>query len=302
MQFGVSPIAWSNDDMPELGGGTSLESCLTDVRDVGFAGVELGNKFPRSSPDLLKVLNAFDLQLVGGWFSGHLLKRSAQDEIKALQPHMELLRACGSDVFVHAECSNAVHGNRGVGLSGRPGLTDQEWALFGSRLTEVADYIAGEGFRFAYHHHTGTVVETAADLEQFFRVTGERVGLTLDTGHAYVGGIDCPETIRLHPGRIVHVHCKDVRETVYDDVVRKDDSFLDGVLAGMFTVPGDGAIDYVPIFSALADIGYDDWVIIEAEQDPAKADPRKYAELGLAHIRSCVEKAYPSRKVENTNV
>ena len=117
-------------------------------------------------------------------------------------------------------------------------LTDQEWALFGSRLTEVADYIAGEGFRFAYHHHTGTVVETAADLEQFFRVTGERVGLTLDTGHAYVGGIDCPETIRRHPGRIVHVHCKDVRETVYDDVVRKDDSFLDGVLAGMFTVPG----------------------------------------------------------------
>ena len=287
MKFGVSPIAWSNDDMPELGGETTLEACLTDVRDVGFEGVELGGKFPRQSDKLLPVLRAFDLSLVGGWFSGNCLIRSADEEIKALQAHKDLLRSCGSDVFVYAECSNAVHGNRSVGLSDKPELDAGQWQAFGSRLTEVAEYLVSEGFRFAYHHHTGTVVETAADLEQFLAVTEEAVGLTLDTGHAFVGGIDCAEIIRKVPGRIGHVHCKDVRRDIFEAVRRDDKSFLDGVLAGMFTVPGDGDISFTPVFEALADIKYDNWIIVEAEQDPALADPRQYARMGLDHVRSC---------------
>lgn len=294
MKLGVSPIAWSNDDMPELGGETSLESCLADVRDVGFAGVELGRKFPRDSETLLPVLRQFDLSLVGGWFSGSLLVRSADEEIAALQQHMSLLRACGTDVFIFAECSNAVHGDRSVGLSGKPELDPVAWRQFGARLTDVADYLSSQGFRLAYHHHTGTVVETAADLDAFLSVTGESVGLTLDTGHAYVGGIDPADIIRRHPGRIAHVHCKDVRKAVFEGVRAADSSFLDGVLKGMFTVPGDGDIPFAPLFDALADTGYDDWVIVEAEQDPAKADPKRYAEIGIAHIRSCLATARQS--------
>ncbi len=291
MRVGVSPIAWSNDDMPELGGDTPLESCLADVRDVGFTGVELGRKFPRTSDALLPILRSFELSLVGGWFSGNLLKWSPDEEIAALQAHMELLKACGSEVFIYAECSNAVHGDRAVGLSRRPGLDAEGWRGFGSRLTHVADYVAAEGFRFAYHHHTGTVVETARDLDAFFAATGSTVGLTLDTGHALVGGIDTVDVIRRHPERIAHVHCKDVRNEVLAQVVASDTSFLDGVLAGMFTVPGDGGIAFAPIFEALADIGYDEWVIVEAEQDPAKADPRCYAEQGFAHLAHCMNSA-----------
>tara|TARA_R110001606_G_scaffold84767_2_gene192610 strand:+ start:10116 stop:11015 length:900 start_codon:yes stop_codon:yes gene_type:complete len=298
MRFGVSPIAWSNDDMPELGKDTSLESCLTDIRDVGFDGVELGRKFPRNTADLIPILNAYDLSLVGGWFSGNCLRQTAEEEIDALQSHMNLLRACGTDVFIYAECSNAVHGDRSIGLSGKPVLDVDAWRLFGSRITEVAAYLASEGFRFAYHHHTGTVVETAADLDRFLSVTGEVVGLTLDTGHAYVGGIDCVNVIRGNPERIQHVHCKDVRCEIFQSVRNSDRSFLDGVLAGMFTVPGDGGIAFGPVFEALEEIHYDKWIIVEAEQDPAVANPREYSALGLNHVRALANPGRQLRKVE----
>lgn len=302
MRFGVSPIAWSNDDMPELGAETSLEACLADVRDVGFTGVELGRKFPRNAETLRPILKSFELSLVGGWYSGRLLVQTAEAEIEALQAHKRLLQACDCDVFIFAECSNAVHGNREIGLSGAPRLGEAAWREFGARLTQVAEYLRGEGFRFAYHHHTGTAVETAADLDQFLAMTGGSVGLTLDTGHALVGGIDCVDIIRRFPERIAHVHCKDVRKDVLAKFVREDRSFLDGVLGGMFTVPGDGDIAFGPIFEALVAIGYDDWVIVEAEQDPAKADPKAYAEIGFAHVTSGLDAAAHSRKLEKSDV
>jgi inosose dehydratase len=150
---------------------------------------------------------------------------------------------------------------------------------------EVADYIQDQGLRFAYHHHLGTVVERADDLDRFLAHTGASVGLTLDTGHAALGGIDALEVIADHPARVAHVHCKDVRWDVFAKALDGGASFLDGVLAGMFTVPGDGGLDYAKIMAALAGIGYSGWIVIEAEQDPALADPRTYAELGLRTLR-----------------
>jgi inosose dehydratase len=274
IRFGVSPIAWANDDMPELGGDTPLENILADIRDVGFAGVELGGKFPRDPAVLKPLLSGYGLDLVGGWY-----------RIAALQPHLALLEAMGSTVFVFAETSNAVHGRRDRSLRDAPRLSDADWPRFGERMTAVADYIHGCGLRFAYHHHLGTVVERADDLRAFLAHTGDSVGLTLDTGHAALGGIDPIEVITEHPARIAHVHCKDVRWDVFAKSLDGGASFLDGVLAGMFTVPGDGGLDYDRIMQALADMQYDGWIIIEAEQDPALADPRKYAELGLRTLQ-----------------
>ena len=285
IRFGVSPIAWANDDMPELGGDTPLGSILADIRDLGFDGVELGGRFPRD-PDVLRPLLAdHGLGLIGGWYSGALLERDAQAEIAALQPHLGLLEAMGASAFVFAETSNAVHGRRDVPLSATPRLAEDQWAGFGARMTEVAEYVRGRGLRFAYHHHLGTVVERAADLDALLRHTGEAVGLTLDTGHAALGGIDSLRVIHEHPRRIVHVHCKDVRHEVFDRLHRDDASFLDGVLAGMFTVPGDGGLGYGEIMRALAGIGYAGWIVIEAEQDPAQAPPRQYAQLGLRTLK-----------------
>ena len=285
IRFGVSPIAWANDDMPELGGATPLASILGDIRGVGFAGVELGGKFPRDPAALKPLLAAYGLDLIGGWYSGAMLTRDPQAEIAAAQAHLTLLKAMGSTVWVHAETSNAIHGDRAVALSHTPRLAEGDWRAFGARVTAFADYIESQGLRFAYHHHLGTVVETAADLAAFLAATGESVGLTLDTGHATLGGIDPVDVIRAHPSRIAHVHCKDIRRGVFARVNGEDTSFLDGVLAGMFTVPGDGDLDYAPVLRALADVGYEGWIVVEAEQDPALADPRAYAELGLATLR-----------------
>ena len=149
IRFGVSPIAWINDDMPELGGGTPLQTVLADARGVGFSGIELGGSFPRDPAELAGLLGSYDLVLVGGWYSGSLLAQTAQEEIDALQSHMRLLEAMGSSVFIFAETSNAIHGQRGRPLSETPRLAADDWRRFGERITDVADYLAGRGFRFA---------------------------------------------------------------------------------------------------------------------------------------------------------
>ena len=285
VRFGVSPIAWVNDDMPELGGDTPLETILADARDIGFDGVELGGKFPRNPAVLKPLMARYGLDIVGGWFSGNLLTQGVDAEIAAAKDHLALLKAMGSTVFVHAETSNAIHGDRTRPLSATPTLDDAQWKSFARRLSDLADYVAGQGLKFAYHHHLGTVVERPADLKEFLRRTSLSVGLTLDTGHATLGGIDAVEVIRTHPRRVVHVHCKDVRSDVFRQVRERGQSFLDGVLAGMFTVPGDGDLDYARVMRALAEAGYSGWIVVEAEQDPAIADPRKYGELGLRTLQ-----------------
>jgi inosose dehydratase len=286
IRFGASPIAWINDDMPELGGDTPVETVLEDIEELGFSGVELGGKFPRDPGLLGAMLSSHRLELVGGWYSANLLSRSAEAEIEAMRGHLDLLQALGSSVFVIAETSNAIHSARDCALANSPGLGDEEWKSFGQRLTDVADFVERSGLRFAYHHHLGTVVETRQELDAFLSHTGESVGLTLDTGHAALGGIDPLAVVRIAPDRIAHVHCKDVRRHVFDALINSGGSFLDGVLKGMFTVPGDGDLDFAPFFRALADIRYSGWVIVEAEQDPALADPRTYAELGLGTLRA----------------
>lgn len=286
MKFGISPISWSNDDMLELGAENSLETCLLDIMELGFEGTELGHKFPRTKLGLQQALAPFQLKLVSGWFSGNLLKHDADKEIKELQGHIALLKGMGCEVMVYAEVSNAIHSENTVPLSKSPVLTEEQWVTFGAQLNMVADYLVSKGLKMAYHHHMGTVVETAEEIERFFEVTNDNVGIVLDTGHAVMGRASPVEIIRNHSSRIVHVHCKDIRRNVVERVLRDDMSFLDGVLAGMFTVPGDGDLDFDEIIAELAAINYQDWIIIEAEQDPAVADPREYAEIGLKTLKN----------------
>jgi inosose dehydratase len=291
IRFGVSPIGWINDDMPELGADTPLEQVLAEARDLGYAGIELGGRFPRDPPALAELLGRFKLILVGGWYSASLLTRTAREEIDALQPHLGLLKALGCRVFIHAETSNAIHGDRTRPLSATPRLDRAGWARFGAALTEVADTVAAAGLRFAYHHHLGTVVESSADIECLLQNTGPSVGMTIDTGHAALAGVDAVSLIRAHARRVAHVHCKDIRGKVYNRIKAAGGSFLDGVLDGMFTVPGDGDLDFGKVMQALAEVGYSGWIIVEAEQNPAIADPRRYGALGLATLRRAAAEA-----------
>ena len=285
VRFGVSPIAWTNDDMPELGADTTVETILTDAAAIGFAGVELGGKFPRDPAALKAMLAAHRLDLIGGWWSTSLLTRSAKDEIAALRFHLALLKTMGSAVFIAAECSNAIHGDRGRPITETPRLGAADWPRFGVQLNVLADYVENQGLKFAYHFHLGTVVERPEDLDRFVAHTAPNVGFVVDTGHAALGGIDAAALIRRHPERVAHVHTKDVRRAVFESVQAAGKSFLDGVLAGMFTAPGDGDLDFAPVMRALADIGYSGWIVIEAEQDPKLADPVVYSRLGLETLK-----------------
>lgn len=291
IRWGVSPIAWANDDLPELGGETMLDELLTDVKALEFEGVELGNKFPRDASRLKPIMARYGLDIVGGWYSSNLLVRDASAEIAALADHLSLLEAMGSSVFVLAETSNAVHGDRSSRLDTHPLLAPDEWARFGERLNEVASFINQRGLRFAYHHHLGTAVETAEELQRFFDATEDHVGLVLDTGHAVGGGIDPVAIVRDRPERISHVHCKDVRSEVFEEQKSEGASFLDGVIAGMFTAPGDGDYDFQPFIEELARANYSGWIVIEAEQDPTIADPRAYSKLGLDTLKQLARQA-----------
>jgi inosose dehydratase/3D-(3,5/4)-trihydroxycyclohexane-1,2-dione acylhydrolase (decyclizing) len=283
IRIGANPIGWSNDDMRELGGATPLETCLAEAKSAGYEGMELGHKFPREVAALKAALAPFGLACVSGWYSAELLMRDADAEIAALTPHLDLLRGMGCDVLVFAETSNAIHGARDVPLSRRPVLTQDEWARFGARMTAVAEYTRALGVRLAYHHHMGTVVQSADDIDALMAATGPAVHLLLDTGHATWAGADPAALARRHRARIAHVHTKDVRRAVMEEANARDWSFLDAVIAGVYTVPGDGMVDFASVFREL--LGYSGWVVVEAEQDPAKAHPLTYAKMGGAHLK-----------------
>jgi inosose dehydratase len=291
VRLAINPLTWTNDDMPELGGDTPLEVCLSEAKQAGYDGVELGNKFPRRADALRPILARHDLALASGWYGAKLLAQSAREEIESMEPHLDLLAAMGCQAMVFAEVTGSVHGERKTSLGYRPRLRDDDWKRLGDRMTEVARHTLRHGVRLAYHHHMGTVIETEEEIGHLMAATGPEVGLLLDTGHlAYAGG-DPVALAERHGPRIAHVHCKDVRAGALATARAGKWSFLDAVLAGVFTVPGDGCVDYASLLPVLKSHQYGGWLVVEAEQDPAKAHPLTYARMGHDYLRPLAQRA-----------
>jgi inosose dehydratase len=291
IRFGVAPIAWTNNDLPQLGGETTLETCLRETRKAGFSGTETGVKFPMDATVLAPILHKHKLAAVSGWFSGELLKRTVKAEQARILAQMETFKALGAPVHIYAETTGTVQNKIDIGLSQRPRLADEEFRDYGRKLTQLAEWMADFGVPMTYHHHMGTVVETQREIDLLMANTGKAVGLLLDTGHLAFAGSDIAETTRKHGRRINHVHCKDLRGDVLKAARQKDQSFLAAILDGVFTVPGDGFIDYHAFARLLFDIGYEGWVVVEAEQDPAKAPPLEYSRMGHRHLTAAFEAA-----------
>ena len=291
-RLGINPISWSNDDLQYVGGHISLETCLTEAAAAGYDGVELGHKFPREAGALRPILAAHRLGLVSGWYSGQLLERDAKAEIAAMGAHAGLLQALGCEVLIFAEVTGCIHSSPGTRLSQRPRLRANEWREFGQRMSEVGKAAAGQGLRLSYHHHMGTVVQSADDIDDLMQETDENVYLLLDTGHATFAGADPVKLAETYAGRIGHVHCKDVRPNVMQANLNRDGSFLDAVLDGVFTVPGDGCVDYDGVFAPLSRVNYQGWFVVEAEQDPSVAPSFHYASLGNRNLRAALGRAY----------
>jgi inosose dehydratase len=292
VRLGINPLTWSNDDMPSLGAEIPLETCLREARAAGYEGVELGHKFPRRAAELGPILAGHGLALASGWYSARLLERDVNSEFAAMQSHLELLLALGCEVMVLAEATGNIHGDRAARLSRRPYMPRGRWEEYGARLTELAERMRGRGMRMAFHHHMGTVVQSAQDIETLMAGSGPAVELLLDTGHLTFAGADPVEVARRYAARIAHVHCKDLRADVLDAARNRDTSFLDAVLAGVFTVPGDGIIDYGAVLAPLAAAGYRGWLVVEAEQDPAIAHPLTYATLGWRNLSAAARQHF----------
>ena len=293
VMLAVAPIAWSNDDMPELGGDTPLEMCLAQSREAGFCGTELGGKFPRDAARLGPLLRAHRLRLASGWFSGLLRENnSVAAEMARLRAQLETFAALGVKTLFYAETSGSVQGQFATPLSARPRMAAHEFGAYGARLTALAARMTADyGVQMAYHHHMGTVIEDDRDIDLLLANTGEEVGLLVDSGHIAFAGGDPVALLRRHAGRVRYLHCKDCRSAPLAAARRQDLSFMQAVLAGVFTVPGDGSLDFHTFVATAADIGYHGWLVVEAEQDPAKADPLAYSRMGGAHLRACCARA-----------
>jgi inosose dehydratase len=290
VRIGVNPISWMNDDLPSLGGETPLEVALTEGRRIGYQGFELGNKFPKEPAALRAALGPHGLACVSGWYSGRLAGRTVAEEVREVEGHLRLLAENGAQVMVYGEVQDAVQGEMGVPLFKRPRFrTDDAWRAYGERITAFGRHLLTRGVRLAYHHHMGAYVQSPEDIDRIMAVTGPEVGLLLDTGHATFGGGDPVELLQRHVARVCHVHCKDVRPAVLRLARNRAWSFMQAVINGAFTVPGDGAIDFGRVLAVLDRHGYRGWLVVEAEQDPAVAPSYAYADKGYRHLAGLVQ-------------
>jgi len=281
VKLGINPIGWTNDCMGWLGDLILPDTCLGEARAAGFSGIELGRKLPREAARLAPMLKRHKLSLASGWYSAELASRDSKSEIAAMQPHLKLLKALGAPVMVFAETTGEIVNNVSAPMSARPKLTKaDEWRRLGKRFTEVAGYLRDQGVPMAVHHHMGTMIQSADDIDRLLENSGEDVNLLLDTGHLTYAGGDPVRVARKYGNRIRHVHCKDIRRYALAACNARDVSFSEAVLCGIFTAPGDGIVDYRGVFKALAKARYSGWLIQEAEQDPRIAHPATYARLG----------------------
>ena len=286
IKIGISLIAWQNDDLPDLTAAYTTEQAMEDAAKIGYSGVERGRRMPADTEGLRAYLDRYGVSLCGGWCSGNLMRDSIADEKAAVRQQVEQFVALGAPCVVYAECSNTVQGELHTPLSKRPKLGRSDVMAYAAKLSELAKWMADEGMTLAYHHHMASMIEDAEDIDWLMEGSSPEVKLLFDTGHLHFAGADVIGTLDKWGDRIHHVHFKDVRAAIAWSIRTNNKSFLDGVREGAFTVPGDpeGCIDFQAVTDKLKALDYKGWIVVEAEQDPAKAPPFDYSKIGYDHI------------------
>ncbi|MFB3163823.1 myo-inosose-2 dehydratase [Neobacillus sp. 179-J 1A1 HS] len=287
VKLAIAPIGWTNDDMPELGGEITFEQCVSEMALAGFSGSEVGNKYPRDTVVLKKALGLRGLEIASAWFSAFLTTKPFEETTQAFTRHRDFLHEMGAKVIVVSEQGNSIQGQMDTPLfEKKPVFTEEEWKLLVEGLHLLGDLAAEKGMKIVYHHHLGTGIQTSEEIDRLMTETDPaKVSLLYDTGHLVFSGEEHLHVLQKHMDRIHHVHLKDVRIDVANKVREGKLSFLQAVKEGVFTVPGDGVIDFKPVFEELENAGYKGWFVVEAEQDPAKANPLEYALKARDYIR-----------------
>lgn len=292
IKWGIAPIGWRNDDIPEIGRENTYKQILSDARLAGYSGTEVGGCYPSDPAELNKELALRNLAIPGQWFSSYIIRDGIDAAAQAFEKHCAFLQAVHADVAVVSEQSHSIQGVRqGKCIyTDKPHFTDSEWALLCTGLNRLGGIAQQYQLKLAYHYHLGTGVQTLAEVDRLMAGTdAARVHLLYDTGHIYVSDGETLPVLEQHFNRIAHVHFKDVRNAQLDLCRHGKKSFLDSFLSGLFTVPGDGDIDFSPILAYLLAHHYQGWIVVEAEQDPRRFNPLEYAIKGREHIDSLLQ-------------
>lgn len=286
VKLGIAPIAWTNDDLPDLGKENTFEQCVSEMALAGFTGSEVGNKYPKDPMVLKPMLDLRGITICNQWFSSFLTTQDIDTVIKDFNKQLDFLEAMGASIIGPAEQGNSIQGTDKSIFDDKPTFTEEQWKQVSEGLNTLGKIARERGFKLAYHHHMGTGCQTIAETKKLMDLTDERyVFLIFDSGHFAFSGEDPVEALKLFVDRVAHVHLKDVRKDVIEKVKKEKLSFLDAVRAGAFTVPGDGSIDFPSLFEILEENNYEGWMVVEAEQDPAKANPLEYAIKARKYIR-----------------
>jgi inosose dehydratase len=287
VKLGIAPIGWTNDDLPELGGENTFEQCISEMALAGFTGSEVGNKYPRTIPILKKALELRGMEIASAWFSAFITTRPFEETENAFLEHRNFLYEMGAKVIVVSEQGHSIQGQENTPLFvEKPIFTEEDWNALSIGLNRLGELAQEKDMEIVFHHHMGTGVQTTEEINHLMEITDPKlVYLLYDTGHLYLSGEDPIEVLEKHFSRIKHVHLKDIRLPIFEKVKSEQLSFLQGVKKGVFTVPGDGIIDFKLIFQVLAELGYEGWMIVEAEQNPAIANPFEYALIARNYIK-----------------
>ncbi|MCH4889820.1 myo-inosose-2 dehydratase [Acidaminobacter sp. JC074] len=288
VKLGIAPIAWTNDDLPELGRENTFEQCVSEMALAGFTGSEVGNKYPTDTDELKKALDLRGVQICNAWFSTFFTTKPEQETLDAFVAHRDFLHAMGAKVIGCSEQGHSIQGLDKPIFDEKPVFTDEEWKNLANGYNKLAKLAEEKGMKVSIHHHMGTGVQTPEEVEKYMTMTNDDVYLLFDTGHMYFSEgsqASVDHIIDTYKDRIIHVHLKDVRQDVLDKLKKEKWSFLKGVKAGVFTVPGDGVISFDHTFDVLSKHDYEGWMVVEAEQDPAIANPLEYALKARDFIR-----------------
>ncbi len=287
VKLGIAPIAWTNDDMPDLGAENTFEQTISEMALAGYSGCEIGTKYPKEKEILKQKLDLRGLQVCNAWFSSFLVSKPLEENLNEFIKHRDKLHFLGARIIGASEQGNSIQGKINLPvLENKPEYSAGEWQKVAHGFNEMGKLAQEKGMTLTIHHHMGTGVQTAAEIDRLMEMTDPSlVFLLFDTGHLKFSGEDPLAVLKKYATRVRHVHLKDLRREVYEEVKSKKMSFLDAVRAGVFTVPGDGMIDFKPVFDTLKETGYEGWMVVEAEQDPARANPFEYALKARKYIR-----------------
>jgi inosose dehydratase len=288
-KLGIAPIAWWNDDLAELSDDVSLEECLRQASVAGFTGMETGRRFPMDMDELGPILKKFNMSVCGGWFSGLLLDGDIEVEKERVAQQLEFFKAANAPCIVYGETARSVQGIKSAPLASKPKLNEADIAVYGRKISDFASWCAKQGMPISYHHHMAAAIETEDELDLLMKHS--TVPLLFDAGHMAFAGGDVLRVLDKHHSRITHVHTKDIRQQVVNGLDRSKESFLDAVVKGAFTVPGDGSLDFEAIVRACAKHGYEGWFVVEAEQDPKVSPPLEMAIKGHKELMRVMKAA-----------